>query len=123
MDSGPAGRKDREGNEVFWFDVQRDTQVMLELPVTMSAGQLDRRLKRRRTSESRPGDRMETGGLAEVMAQARGGGKGLRNPLGSAFLLGVTIGTWIDEQTGASDTLSDWMVEASNAIGEWWENL
>jgi hypothetical protein len=91
-----------EGEEVFSYEVPANVRILVETQIPMTAGDLQHMKKL--TVRGR--------GKAVSLLQARSRARvSVGELLVGAFALGWAIGEKVDEETGASDAISDWLAE------------
>ena len=96
--------KNHDGTELIAFDIQKDAEVFLEAVLPVSLNGL-KKLSQTKNGHSSPASST----IAKEISKTG-------NPVVDAFLIGWGIGTAIDEATGASDAIADWL---HDTFGEW----
>ena len=101
--SEKTGKKSEEG-ELFNYQIGRDTKVLVETHIPMTLGQLE---KAKEITEKCSG---KTRAIFQKSSNTKGK-PSIGALLIGAFELGWHIGEKVDEETGVSDKISDWLAE------------
>jgi hypothetical protein len=108
LKSGKSGRNNHEGSEVHWFEVANGAEIMVEELHTLKIKDYADFV-----------DWTEGNGTSVSFSK-----KSIRSRLlKAAFSLGFAIGTVIDEETGASDEISDWLHDTFGDAPGWLKDL
>lgn len=90
-------------DQVVSYPVKSDEQVLVEVQIPMTTSQL-RRLKEWSQRPGEPGAGSGQTGTAQKPVSAK-------DAVVAAFAVGYAIGEVLDEETGLSDSISDWAAE------------
>lgn len=96
--------KQCQGNELLIYHIGRDTKVLVETQIPMTLGQLE---KAKEITENSCG---KTRAIFNKSSSTKGK-PSVGALLIGAFELGWFVGEKIDEETGASDKISDWLAD------------
>jgi hypothetical protein len=108
LKSGKSRRKNHEGSEVYWFEMTNGADVMVE------------ELHSLKVKDLADGSYGPEGNGTSVSFSK----KSIRSRLlKAAFSLGFAIGTAIDEETGASDDIADWLHDTLGDAPGWLKDL